>query len=220
MQTQQGLQEENALLRQEIAFLKEELAQFKRMVFGSKKERFIAAGPGQQGLFDEGAPAPEAQRETVIYQREKTSKPGKAKRLLLPAHLPREEEIIEPTGLDRENSSKIGEKVTEVLEYTPGKFHVHKTVRPVYKEGDQIKVANLPTQVIPSGNAGASLLAYVLVSKFIDHLPFYRQVQIFKRDGMKIPESTLTGWFRKSCELLEPCMRRCSAGSEVVTISR
>mgnify|MGYP001800962812 CR=1 FL=1 len=204
MQTQADLAEEVVSLRQENAFLKEELAQFRRMVFGSKKERFIATDPGQQGLFYEEAPAPEAQIETVTYQREKTAKKGKAKRLLLPAHLRREEEIIEPEGLDREHSSKIGEKVTEVLEYTPGKFHVHKMVRPVYKEGDQIKVADLPAQVIPSGNAGTSLLAYVLVSKFIDHLPFYRQVQIFKRDGMKIPESTLTGWFRKSCELLEP----------------
>ncbi len=204
MQTQQGLQEENALLREEIAFLKEELAQFKRMVFGSKKERFIPADPGQQGLFDATAHPSEAQQETVTYQREKTAKKGKAKRLLLPAHLPREEEIIEPEGLDTANSNKIGEKVTEVLEYTPGKLYVHKTVRPVYKEDGQIKVADLPTQVIPGGNAGASVLAYVLVSKYIDHLPFYRQVQVFKREGIKIPESTITGWFRKSCELLEP----------------
>ncbi len=169
-----------------------------------KRERFIPADTGQQGLFDEVTEPLAGQTETVTYQREKTRKKGKAKRLLLPAHLPRKEEVIDPEGITPENSSKIGEKVTEVLEYTPGKFYVHKTVRPVYKEGDQIKVADLPTQVIPSGNAGASLLAYVLVSKFIDYLPFYRQVQIFKRDGMKIPESTLTGWFRKSCELLEP----------------
>lgn len=204
MQLPQGLQEENALLRQENAFLKEELAQLKRMIFGSKKERFMAADTGQQAIFDEATEPLEAPRETVTYQREKSGKKGKAKRLLLPAHLPREEEVIAPEGLDVTNSSKIGEKVTEVLEYTPGKLYVHKTVRPVYKEGDQLKVADLPTQVIAGGNAGASVLAYLLVSKFIDHLPFYRQVQIFKREGIKIPESTITGWFRKSCELLEP----------------
>ncbi len=119
MQTQADLAKEVVLLRQENAFLKEELAQFKRMVFGSKKERFIAADPDQQGLFDIRVSPQEVQRETVTYQREKTSKKGKAKRLLLPAHLPREEEVIKPEGLDMKNSSKIGEKVTEVLEYTP-----------------------------------------------------------------------------------------------------
>jgi len=68
----------------------------------------------------------------------------------------------------------------------------------------EIVVAPLPSQVIPNGNAGASLLAYIFVSKFIDHLPFHRLVKIFKRDGMAIPESTITGWFAKTCDLLLP----------------
>jgi len=203
VQTQQELAAENILLRQEVAFLKEELAQLKRLVFGSKKERYIPTDSAQQSLFEGPKAAEVPQIETVSYERKKPANKGKAKRLLLPGHLPRKEEVLEPENLTPE-SKKIGEKVTEVLEYTPGKFHVHKTVRPVYKQDGQIKVAALPAQVIPSGNAGASLLAYILVSKFIDHLPFYRQVQIFKRDGMNIPESTITGWFTKSCELLEP----------------
>jgi len=193
----------NAVLEQEITFLKEELTHLKRMVFGSKKERFIAVDSDQQSLFDGEVETIEADTQTISYKREK-GKRGKAKRLLLPAHLPREEESLEPQDLS-EDSVKIGEKVTEVLEYTPGKLYVHKIVRPVYKQDNEIKVAELPSQVIPGGNAGASLLSYLLVSKFIDHLPFYRQVQIFKRDGgMKIPESTITGWYRKTCELLEP----------------
>ena len=204
MPTREELYEENLLIRQENAFLKEELAQLKRLIFGSKKERFLPFDQGQQSLFDMEEVQDTPEEQTIEYSRKKPSK-NNAKRLLLPAHLPREEEVIEPEGIDLENSVKIGEKVSEVLEYTPGKFYVTKTIRPVYKQADeQITVADLPTQVIPSGNAGASLLAYLLVSKFIDHLPFYRQVQIFKRDGMKIPESTITGWFRKVCELLTP----------------
>lgn len=203
MQTQAELLSQVIFLQQENTFLKEELAQLRRLVFGSKRERFIPTDTAQQSLFDMEAELVDPQVETVTYQREKTDQKGKAKRLLLPAHLPREEEVLHPEGITEE-SIKIGEKVTEVLEYTPGKLYVKKTVRPVYKQGEDVKVAALPTQVIPSGNAGASLLAYVLVSKFIDHLPFYRQVQLFKRDGMKIPESTITGWFRKTCELLEP----------------
>ncbi len=204
MPKQQDLAEENLVLRQEVAFLKEELAQLKRMLFGSKKERFIAGDNGQQSLFDTPAQQEEPEQENITYQRNKPAK-NNAKRLLLPAHLPRKEEVIEPEGIDTERCIKIGEKVSEVLEYTPGKFYVNKTVRPVYKQvNEEITVADLPTQVIPNGNAGASLLAYLMVSKFIDHLPFYRQVQIFKRDGMKIPESTITGWFRKTCDLLTP----------------
>lgn len=204
VQTQQELAAENLLLRQEIAFLKEELAQFKRLVFGSKKERFISTLSSQQSLFDPQEVQMAPQKETVTYEREKPAKKGNAKRLLLPAHLPRQEETIHPEGVDVDNCTKIGEKVTEVLEYTPGKFYVQKTVRPVYKQHDEILVAELPTQVIPSGNAGVSVLAYLMVSKFMDHLPFYRQVQIFKRDGMTIPESTITGWYRKTSELLMP----------------
>lgn len=204
MDQQIDLLEENRVLKQEVAFLKEELAQMKRMIFGSKRERFIPSDSAQQSLF-EVEQFVEPIQQTITYQRDQSSKKSKAKRLLLPDSLPRNEQIIQPEGIDPERSIKIGEKISEVLEYTPGKLYVTRTVRPVYKQVDEsIVVADLPTQVIPNGNAGASLLAYLLVSKFIDHLPFYRQVQIFKRDGMKIPESTISGWFRKTCDLLLP----------------
>ena len=205
MGQQLDLQQENQTLRQQNAYLKEELAQLKRMIFGSKRERFIPSDLAQQSLFSREEAQQAIQQQTVTYQRDKPEKKGKAKRLLLADHLPREEQVLEPEGIDQQNSIKIGEKVSEVLEYTPGKLYVTKTVRPVYKQSDEsILVADLPCQVIPNGNAGASLLAHLSVSKFIDHLPFYRQVQIFKRDGMKIPESTISGWFRKTCELLLP----------------
>lgn len=205
MQTQADLAEEILLLRQENTFLKEELAQLKRLIFGSKKERFITTDTGQTSLFETtDQEVSEAALEEVSYTREKTNKTGKAKRLLLPAHLLRKEEIIEPEGLDKENSIPLGEKVTEILEYTPGKFYVRRIVRPTYKQADKIITAELPTLPIPNGNAGASILAYLLVSKFVDHLPFYRQVQIFKRDGIKIAESTITGWFNHVCRLMEP----------------
>ena len=205
MQGQLDLLKENQVLKQEVAFLKEELAQLKRMLFGSKRERFIPSDSAQQSLFETQTPVEGPHKQTITYQRNQTAKKGKAKRLLLPESLPRKEQTLEPEGIDPQACIKIGEKVSEVLEYTPGKLYVTKTVRPIYKQADEkIIVADLPTPVIPNGNAGASLLSYLLVSKFIDHLPFYRQVQIFKRDGMKIPESTISGWFKKSCDLLQP----------------
>ena len=146
VQTQVGLAEEISLLRQENAILKEELAQLKRLIFGSKKERFIPSDTAQTSLFESaGQEVGEAELEEVSYTREKSKKTGKAKRLLLPAHLLRKEEIIEPEGLDKANSISLGEKVTEVLEYTPGKFYVRRTVRPIYRQEGKIITADLPT---------------------------------------------------------------------------
>lgn len=69
---------------------------------------------------------------------------------------------------------------------------------------EQVLISSLPSLPIPQGNAGPGLLAHLLISKFVDHLPFYRQVQQFKREGVHIAESTISGWFMKTCRLLEP----------------
>lgn len=105
-----------------------------------------------------------------------------AKRAILPAHHPRVKEIIEPNHL-KEGSIKIGEEVTEILEYNSAKLFVRRIVRPKYALKDQsgIIIVELPSLTLPKSKAGAGLLAHILVSKFVDHLPFYRQRQIFKR---------------------------------------
>jgi transposase len=127
----------------------------------------------------------------------------------LPSHLHREEHIIEPAE-DITGARKIGEVVTEVLEYTPGKFYVEKYIRPkyVFAKEERIVIGELPSLPIPRGNAGPGLLAHLLISKFVDHLPFYRQVQQFKRQDIDIAESTISGWFTASCRLLEPLYDR------------
>ncbi|HPG48229.1 MAG TPA: IS66 family transposase, partial [Petrotogaceae bacterium] len=153
---------------------------------------------------------PEKATEQLTYTREKPdNKKGSAIRLSLPAHLHREEHIIEPQE-DITGARKIGEVVTEVLEYTPGKFYVERYVRPkyVFPKEERIVIGELPSLPIPRGNAGAGLLAHLLISKFIDHLPFYRQVQQFKRQDIDIAESTISGWFTASCRLLEPLYER------------
>ncbi|MDH5400440.1 MAG: IS66 family transposase [Cyclobacteriaceae bacterium] len=195
---------EKALAQErEIAYLKHELAQLKRLLYGSKKERFINPDQSQMSLdlagVEEKTPAEETQQ--INYERKK--KKGKAKRLLLPPHLPREEEILEPEGLP-DGAERIGEDVTEILEYRPGKIHVRRMVRPVYKTEEKIISAPLPTLPIPGGNAGPGLLAYILISKFIDHLPFYRIVQMFKREQVKLAESTVNGWYKTTAKLLMP----------------
>jgi transposase len=196
----------------ENLYLKQELAQLKRMIFGSKSERHIGNDPGQLslGLDVEAGTPPEKGTEQITYTRNKTdNKKGSAIRLALPSHLHREEHIIEPEE-DITGARKIGEVVTEVLEYTPGKFYVERYVRPKYvlSKEERIVIGELPSLPIPRGNAGAGLLAHLLISKFVDHLPFYRQVQQFKRQDIDIAESTISGWFTASCRLLEPLYER------------
>jgi transposase len=196
----------------EIIYLKQELAQLRRMIFGSKSERHIGNDPGQLnlGLDIEPVEYPGKEKEEITYTRNKTgNKKGSAIRLALPAHLHREEHIIEP-GEDITGARKIGEVVTEVLEYTPGKFYVERYVRPKYvlPKEERIVIGELPTLPIPRGNAGSGLLAHLLVSRFVDHLPFYRQAQQFKRQDIDIAESTISGWFTASCRLLEPLYER------------
>ncbi len=71
-------------------------------------------------------------------------------------------------------------------------------------EETNIVIAPLPILPIPKGNAGPSMIAHLLVCKFVDHLPFFRQVQIFKRQRLEIAESTINGWFNAGCNLLHP----------------
>jgi transposase len=127
----------------------------------------------------------------------------------LPAHLPRTTVVIEPKE-NIEGAKKIGEEITEVLEYTPGKLFVKQYIRPKFllPIEKKIVIGQLPSLPIPRGNVGASLLAFIIVSKFVDHLPFYRQVKIFKRQNVNIAETTINGWFRVGCELLNPLYER------------
>ncbi|MFA7450939.1 MAG: IS66 family transposase [Bacteroidales bacterium] len=193
----------------QVSVLKYELAELRRMIFGVKSERFIAPVPNQPTLFE----LPEAEviekpKEEITYTRNKSKVKNHPLRLELPAHLPRKREVIEPEELP-EGAKKIGETITEVLDYTPSNIFVRQIIRPKYvvsqdDEKTQIVTAALPSLPIPKGNAGAGLLAHILISKFVDHLPFYRQAQIFKRQQLTISESTIGGWFNASCRLLEP----------------
>ena len=202
--------------QQEVAVLKQQLAELQRLIFGSKSERFIASDHDQNqlGLFGEDIPKDAtSEQEQISYSRNKPKETcaerSRSKqvpvRALLSAHLPRVEEIIEPTSLDL-SAVKIGEQITEILEYNPAKIFVRKIVGPKYvlKNQDTIVIAELPILPLPKSNAGAGLLAHILVSKYVDHLPFYRQRQIFKRQDLKLSDSTLSGWFNQATRLLEP----------------
>ena len=196
---------ENRKSLHEIELLKQQLSELRRLIFGAKSERFIALPQEQLSLFVDAQQQPTPQTEQINYTRNKKVVKQKPVRQVLPAHLPRVEEIVEPTQL-AQGAKKIGEEITEQLEYNPAQIFVRRIVRPKYALPNEqgIVIAELPTLALPKSNAGASMLAHIAVSKFVDHLPLYRQRQIFKRQQLDISDSTIGDWLSASCDLLRP----------------
>jgi transposase len=206
-----GLQEMN---REEllgvIGSLYHENQNLKKLVFGSKSERFVPEVAPEQTSLDFGeeleVKKEEPVTETITYEREKNNNKQKPSRQPIPTHLERVVHVIQPeedvTGL-----VKIGEEVTEELEYVPGKLFVNKFVRSKYvkPEGEKTKVliGKLPERPLPKCIAGPQLLSALIVAKFIDHLPLYRQSQMFKRQGIDIPDATIGGWVNAVGRLLK-----------------
>ena len=134
---------------------------------------------------------------------------ARPKRKPLPEHLERTEQILsigEGCPECGGGLSKLGEDVTEELEYIPGHFVVNKIIRPRMscRRCEVISQAPLPSRPIERGHPGPGLLAHVLVSKYADHLPLYRQSQIYAREGVELERSTIADWVGKSTALLEP----------------
>ena len=210
--TIEALLSENKDLKTENASLRFRLEQLERLVFGSKSERTVTMElPGQLGLFSrddvEQMPDLPQEKESIAYERTKKGHNG---RNALPGHLPVREVTMEPEE-DTQGMKKIGEEVTETLEYTPASLVRVRTIRPKYakNDGGGIVIAPLPERPIDKGIAEAGLLAHILVSKYVDHLPLYRQAKIFKRDfGWDPATSTLGDWMSGCCQLLEPLYNR------------
>lgn len=205
----------NAEYQAEILKNKYELTQLRRMIFGSRSERFVpAVNPQQTTLFleTETVEAKSAIIQTITYTRKKEQRNDVVthKRLPLPAHLERVVITIEPKE-DVSGLKKIGEEITEALDYKPGKLFVNKYVRPKYVTPEneeckqQVLIGELPSRPIEKGIPEPGLLAQIIIDKYVDHLPCYRQIQRYDRvDGVKIPASTMSEWLRAGCGLLEP----------------
>ena len=127
----------------------------------------------------------------------------------LPDHLPRREQILEAGNACSDCGGKlkrVGEDVTEELEYVPGRFVVNRYVRPRMACAccEQFHQAPLPSRPIERGRPGPGLLAHVLVSKYADHLPLYRQSQIYAREDIDLSRSALADWVGQATALMAP----------------
>jgi transposase len=202
----------NAALRAEIESLRFEFEKLRKLFKGSRTERFTPSSD-QLSLFGDVAVAsqPEPQTQTITRRVPDSKDKQQPIRKLLPAHLERETTTIIPEGIDTESAQIIGQEITEVLEYKPGKFFVNQIIRPKYKttinvSGNvDIQVAPIPAslQPIAKSNVGPGLLAYILISKFEDNLPLYRLGKMFLRDKIDIAESTIGDWVKQGLNLLE-----------------
>ena len=190
-----------------IEKLKHQLAGMRRHRFGASSETL-----DQLQLTLEDGEVGQAAEAAAGADREPPSDPeakGQPKRKPLPAHLPRNEEVLSPDSACGHCGGKLkrlGDDVTEELEYLPGRFVVNRIVRPRMACSccETMHQAALPSRPIERGRPGPGLLAHVLVSKYGDHLPLYRQSQIFQRQGIDLERSTLADWVGKSTALLEP----------------
>jgi transposase len=191
----------------EKELLLEELKELKRVVFGPKRERFVAATPANQLSLQLDTPstAPAVVLpQTVQYERVVKQAARVAIRQSFPAHLPRVDVLIAPEE-DVSGMRKIGEEITEELELKPASLFVRRYIRPGYVSVEEtFHIAPLPSRPIEKGIPGPGLLTQLIYDKFVSHLPFYRQGQRYEQLGMKIPASTLEGWFEATCCLLEP----------------
>jgi len=192
----------------EIAFLKEENAKLRKMIFGQKRERFIPVDTNQLSLDFGDQVKVDVKEETidVSYKRRKsTKKITPHGRQSLPSHLPRKDVILEPE-VDVSGLKKIGEEITEELEYKPGKLYVKRYIRPKYIDPakEKISIAQMPSRPLEKSIAGPGLLAHIVISKYVDHLPIYRQQQIFKREKVDLPRSTMDNWLKDLGTLFAP----------------
>jgi len=201
-ETERRYEKENELLREQIRLLQAQM-------FGKKSEKGLSdSGALQILLFDMPEPEVEEEEEVEVPSH-KRKKPGRKK---LPDTLPRVEVVHDIDETEKlcgcgEQLERIGEDVSEKLDIVPAVIRVIKHIRPKYAckhcegleaDGPVVKIAPPPKQIIPKSIVTAGLLAYILIAKFCDALPFYRQERQFERIGVEISRANMCNWAMKA----------------------
>ena len=198
----------------EIETLQLLLSQLRRMQFGRKSEKFQRQIEQLQLRLEdlqlEQAAEPTQRTESSPAETSPPTAKVKPRRRPLPEHLPRQTQTHEPQHAACPDCGgelrKLGEDVSETLEYVPECFRVIRNVRPKLscRHCERIVQAPAPSRPIVRGLAGPGLLAHVLISKYADHLPLYRQCEIYERQGVELERSTLADWVEGCSKLLAP----------------
>ncbi len=197
---------------EEIERLKLLIAKLRRMQFGRKSEKLDWQIEQLELKLDEleASRAQQAAAAPVSLAASDVNRERRRTRAALPAHLPREtHEVLPKQEACPDCSGRLkllGEDVSETLEYVPEHFKVIRHVRKklACARCDKIVQAEAPSRPIERGIAGPGLLAHVLVSKYADHLPLYRQAEIYAREGVELERSTMAEWVGGCSRLLQP----------------
>ena len=201
-------------LKEEIAFLKEQIEWFKRQIFGQKADKIVKLRNEEQLQFegfDKLISAPSEEKQPVGAHERKKRKPNDQDKINLPADLPVERQFIdipEEAKICPETGKplvKIGEEVTSKLAHKPGSYFIKQIVRPKYAHPEEgVVTAELPESLLKRCQADESFLADILVKKFCDHLPLYRQSEMMAREGIKVSRQILCQWVLRAGEALKP----------------
>jgi transposase len=186
-----------------------QLARLRRLHFGRSSEQLDHTIAQLELSLEELEASETMLAHTARAQAPSTALVTAPVRRALPEHLPREEIVHTPSCVCPECGGqlrKLGEDVSEILERVPAQFKVvrHVRVKLSCARCQSIVQAPAPARPIERGIAGPGLLAHVLMSKYADHLPLYRQAQIYAREGVELDRSTLADWVGASAALLTP----------------
>ncbi len=198
-----------------------ELAHLRRMRFGVRSETLTA---DQRDLFQETWASDLAAAEAELAEQQASAVPReslvpraprpRAGRQPLPDHLPRIEHRHEPASCACDQCgndlTKIGEDVSEQLDVEPARFFVHRHIRPQYacRSCETMSAAPIPPAVIDGGLAAVGLYVWILIGKYLDHLPLYRLEQIATRDNVMLSRSTMAQWVGRIGVALQPLAER------------
>jgi transposase len=198
----------------EVEKLKLQIARLRRMQFGrssEKIERTIEQLELRLEELEAETPTPTASDGEPPPAVEPSSSPERktSKRRALPAHLPAREVVHEPgctCPACGGEMRKVGEDVTDILDYIPGHFEIVRHIRPAFscRRCETMVQEQMPSLPIERGLPGAGLLAHILVGKYCDHLPLYRQSQIYAREGVDLDRSIMAAWVGKMAALALP----------------
>jgi transposase len=217
LQSNQQLLQSNQQLQTQLAQLQGQLHQLTKLLKGFKSERFVPAAvsaeqPTLDLLFEEAAEATRLAdvHKKIVYTTPKPSSDEKRAVRVFPLHLRVEEKVIEPKE-DISNGKKIGQEVSDRLDWKPGELFIIREIRnkyacPVAGKPSEVRIiiADKPVHAIERSIAAEGLLTQLIVDKYVDHSPLNRQMERFKRNGITLSDSTLADLVRQSAELLKP----------------
>ena len=210
---------------QTITKLKQQIEMLQRRIWGKSSERYINEDPLQRRLDFEGLELLPEEKQAANSAKEEIEKYKTVRVMVkekshpvrkpLPESLPREDCHIYPQNINLENWTELEPEITEVLERESPRWYVRRIIRHKYVLKDksqdvekQIVCATMPVLPIAKSYAGATILADITIDKYVNHLPFYRQIQMFKQQGISIAPATINGWFKDVADMMRPTYYR------------